>query len=85
MINYLPKFDTLLWSLKSREIYADIESLKAHVADQTTRICRYIGKDRFFLPHDVILTVLHDRDPFTGWKNFCSVVLDGNIIGYCGE
>jgi hypothetical protein len=86
MIRYLPNLDTILWSLKSQEVFPTIEDLKSHLADQRTRICRYIGRpEKSFSSRDVQLIDICARDPFTGWKNYCSIVLDGNIIGFCGE
>jgi len=86
MIRYLPNLDSILWALKSQEVFASIEELKHHIADQRTRICRYIGRpEKTFCSHDVQLIDLSAKDPFTGWRNYRSVVLDGSVIGFCGE
>lgn len=83
MIKYRPNLDSLLWSRKCQEHFDTIDDLKAAIADQRTRFCRFIGKDRAFAPEDV---ELHSaRDYFFGWKNYRRVVLDGITIGFCGE
>ena len=85
MINYLPKLDTLLWSLKSREVFASIHDLKHILADRHSKISQYIGNGKTFGPHDIKLTDRQDRDLFFGWRNYFTIVLDGEVIGYCGE
>ena len=85
MIRYLPNLDSLLWSLKSQDIFDSLDDLKRTVAAQRTAFYRGIGKVRPYRPDDVILQHLHDRDPFMGWRNYCSVILDGTVIGFCGE
>lgn len=83
MIRYMPRLDSMLWSKKSIEYFDTPDDLKAFVADQRTRFCRFIGKEKSFVPEDVELQ--SDRDRLWGWKNYCNVVLDGIIIGFCGE
>jgi hypothetical protein len=86
MIRYLPNLDSLLWSLKSQEVFDSIADLRQHIADQRNAFYRYIGiPEKEYQPSQVELKHLHDRDPFMGWKNYCSVVLDGTVIGFCGE
>ena len=83
MIKYMPNLDSLLWSMKSQQYFDSIDDLKAFIADQRTRFCRFIGKDKAYAPEDV---ELHSAmDCFFGWKNYHSVVLDGITIGFCGE
>lgn len=83
MIKYRPNLDSLLWSRKSQEYFDTIDELKTFVSDQRTRFCRFIGKDKSFVPENVELR--GGRDVLFGWENYCSVVLDGVIIGFCGE
>ena len=60
--------------------------LKLFIAYQVTRDRFFIGrKDRFYHPYEVELKPERRRDPITGWKNYRSVILDGKIIGHCGE
>ena len=83
MIKYMPNLDSMLWARKSQQYFDSIEDLKVFIADQRTRFCRFIGKDRVFVPEDV---QLHSAlDYFFGWKNYRSVELDGITIGFCGE
>ena len=83
MIRYMPNLDSMLWARKSIEYFDTIDDLKVFIADQRTRICRFIGKDRSFLPDDVKLR--SGTDLLWGWKNYCSVIIEGTIIGFCGE
>ena len=83
MIRYMPNLDSMLWAKKSQEYFDTIEDLKAFIADQRTRFCRFIGKDRTFVPEDVELRSAIDQ--LFGWTNYHSVVLDGITIGFCGE
>ena len=83
MIRYMPNLDSMLWAHKSLEYFDSVEELMAFVADQRTRFCRFIGKDRSFLPEDVQFR--SDTDLLMKWKNFRNVILDGQVIGFCGE
>ena len=85
MIRYMPNLDTLLWSLKSIEYFDTAEDLKDYIADQRTRFFRFIGlPGRSFRPDDVSLTSPR-HDPVTGWRNCCSVIIDGITVGFCEE
>ena len=84
MIRYMPNISSTLWAYKSIEYFDTIEDLKTFIADQRTRFCRAIGKDRSFNSSQVEL-IDHDQDMILGWNNYRSVVLDGRLIGFCGE
>ena len=84
MIRYMPNVSSTLWAYKSIEYFDTIEDLKSFIADQRTRFCRAIGKDRNYRPNQVEL-IAQGRDLILGWQNYCSVVLDGRLIGFCGE
>ena len=85
MIRYIPNLASPLWSRKSIEYFDSIDDLKAFISDQRTRFCRFIGRtDRYFHPHDVQLAKVAP-DPFMRWNNYCSVIIDGITVGYCGE
>ena len=83
MIKYRPNLDSLLWSRKCQECFNSIDELKAALADQQTRIYRFIGKDRSFRPEDVRLRC--GLDLLFNWENYHIIELDGNTIGFCGE
>ena len=83
MIKYRPNLDSLLWSMKCQEYFETIDDLKAAIAVQRTQFFRFIGKDEAFGPEDVQLR--RDTDLLFGWKDFRNVILDGQIIGFCGE
>lgn len=85
MIRYIPNFDSYLWAKKSLEYFDTIEDLKCYIADQRTRFCRFIGlPEKIFCPDDVDLTDIR-VDPFTSWRNYRGVMIDGITVGYCGE
>ena len=85
MIRYIPNLASPLWSRKSIEYFDSIDDLKAFISEQRTLFCHFIGRtDRFFHPHDVQLAKV-PPDPFMRWNNYHGVIIDGIIVGYCGE
>ena len=85
MIRYIPNLDSPFWSRKSIENFDSIDDLKEFISDQRTRFCHFIGQtDRFFHPHDVQLTDAAP-DPSMRWSNYRCVMIDGVVVGYCGE
>jgi hypothetical protein len=84
MIRYMPNISSTLWAHKSIEYFDTIEDLKSFIADQRNLFCRAIGKGRSYSASQVEL-IGHDKDMILGWQNYCSVVLDGRLIGFCGE
>lgn len=86
MIRYMPLLDSLLWSRKSMEYFNTLDELKFFIADQRTRFYSFIGKpEKTYLPEQVQLIAGTDHDLITGFTNCCSVVLDGHLLGYCGQ
>lgn len=85
MIRYIPELDSYLWAKKSLVYFDTLDELKSYIADQRTRFCRFIGKpEKSFRPDDVNLAPTRS-DPFTRWRNYCNVIIDGITVGYCGE
>lgn len=86
MIRYIPNVDSILWARKSAEYFDTIEELKEFIADQRTKFYSFIGQpDRSYKPDQVELIEQTKQDIIMFWKNCYSVVLDGRIIGFCGE
>ena len=86
MIRYMPNVDSILWARKSTEYFDTIEDLKSFIADQRTRFYRFIGQpEKSYRPQEVELVAQQKPDKVMYWKNYCNVVLDGRIIGFCGE
>lgn len=86
MIRYMPEMDAMLWSRKSQRVFDNVEDLRLFIADQKTRISRFIGRpERFYNPCDIVVDRIADLDPIMRWKNYCSVIVDGKVVGYCGE
>lgn len=85
MIQYRPNLDSILWSFKCIEYFDSFDDMKDFVSDQRTRFCHAIGRtDRFFHACDVHLSDIIP-DPFLHWKNYRGVIIDGIIVGFCGE
>ena len=84
-ILYRPYRKTISSSFKSMQTFDSIDDLKQSVADEQTRISRFIGKDTVFTPADVEIRSLKEKDIYGGWKNYSSVFLAGRPVGYCGE
>ncbi len=84
-IFYRPHHQSISYSFKSMQTFDSIDALKRSIAEEHTRISRFIGKDTVFTPDDVEIRNLNEKDIFGGWKNYSSVVLAGRPVGYCGE
>lgn len=84
-IFYRPHRQTVSGSFKSMQTFDSIDALKQAVAEEQTRISRFIGKETVFTPSDVEIRSLKEKDIFGGWKNYSSVVLAGRSVGFCGE
>lgn len=84
MIKYLPNLDSGLWSRKCIRTFETVDDLKNYIARKITRICQYIGEDKLYHANDVEL-LSAGKDLIMGWENYCSIILDGRLIGYCGE
>ena len=86
MIKYMPKLDSMLWSLKSIEYFNSADELKQCIADQRTMFYRFIGvKNRIIHPRDIIIERIADRDVITGWENCHSIAINGKVVGIYGE
>ena len=85
MIRYMPNLDSLLWSRKSMEYFNTLDELKSFIADQRTRFYSFIGMPKTYQPEQVQLIAGTGHDLITGFVNCCSVILDGHLLGFCGE
>lgn len=85
MIHFIPHLETELWSRKSIRSFECIEDLREHIAYHMTLFRFFIGKDKLFRPADVQFSAISDHEPVTGWRNYREILLDGDLIGYCGE
>lgn len=84
-INYRPVRSSLLWEMKSIQVFDSIETLKLFIADECNKFNKYIGKVSAYEAEDVELLCNLDYDKLTGWKNCHDVVVGGNKVGFCGE
>ena len=85
MIKYVPKMDSSLWSRKCQETFDTVEDMESFVADQREKFCRFVGRPVRFTQTDVILKHLCDSNPVLCLMNCRTVILDGTVVGYCGE
>lgn len=84
VIRYRPRHDSVSFSFKSMQEFSSMDELKASVAEQLTRYSRFIGRDVLYTSDDVQISAL-DNDIYAGWKNYSSVVVGNQTVGYCGE
>ena len=84
MIKYQPNLDSGLWSRKCIRTFETTDDLRNFVVKKVNRILLCIGKEIQYHPNDVEL-IDAGHDPIMGWKNYRSIILDGRLIGYCGE
>lgn len=84
-IKFRPKHATLSWSFKDMRIFSSLRALKEAIADEQTRIAKYIGRHVSFTPDDVEIRSLNEKDIFGNWNNYSSVLVGGKPVGYCGE
>jgi hypothetical protein len=85
MIRYSAKLDSELWMRKCQEIFDTIDDMKEFVADERTRLCHFIGDHGSFTKDDVRLERDCDYNYGLCLRNCSKVVVDGSVIGYCGE
>ena len=85
MIRYMQKLDSELWMRKCQEIFDTIDEMKHFVADERTRLCRFVGEPESFTEDDVMLERFCDLYHGLCLHNCSKVVVDGRVVGYCGE
>ena len=85
-IKYRPDRSSVSMSFKDMQTFDSIFSLKEAVADEQTRISRYIGQSQTtYTPDDVQILSMNADDIFGHWKNYSTVLVAGRPVGYCGE
>lgn len=85
MILYRPYNIIISASFKAMQIFSSIDDLKQFIADEQTRISRFVGRSVVYSPADIEIQSLDRKDVFAGWKNYSSVSVAGRPVGYCGE
>ena len=80
MIRYVAKLESDLWMRKCQELFDTIDDMKRFVADEKTRFwhCQV-------LEDDVKLEEDCEYHPGLCLHNCSKVVVDGRVVGYCGE
>ena len=84
-IYYRPERSTPSASFKDLRTFDSIDALKRAVAEEHTRISRFIGRQDVYSPADIEIRHLNEKDIFGGWKNYSSVLVACRPVGYCGE
>lgn len=84
-IFYRPNSSVVSASFKAMQIFSSIDDLKQFIADEQTRISRFVGRSVVYSPADIEIQSLDRKDVFAGWKNYSSVSVAGRPVGYCGE
>lgn len=81
---YRPLYESLSMSFKDMRTFPSLDALRQAIADERTRYSYYVGKKIDYTLDDVQISALED-DLIAGWKNYCSVSVAGQTVGYCGE
>lgn len=84
VIRYRPHHDSVSFSFKSMQEYSSMIELKTAIAEQLTRYSRFIGRNVLYTSDDVKISAL-EKDIYAGWKNYSSVIVGNQTVGYCGE
>lgn len=84
-INYRPIRSNLSWEMKESLVFESVDAMKSHIVDERNKYNRFIGRHDIYAADDVELVKQLDSDHRTGWKNCYDIVIDGKIIGHCGE
>ena len=84
-IKFRPDHAMLSWSFKDMRIFSSLRALKEAIADEQTRIAKFIGRTVSYTPDDVEIRNLNQKDIFGHWNNYSSVIVGGKPVGYCGQ
>lgn len=84
-IYFRPDYKSISWSFKDMQTYPSMDALKQAIAEERTRYSRFVGKCVSYTPDDVQIIAKGHTDYFGGWKNYSSVLVGGEMVGYCGE
>ena len=72
MVRYTPKMGSPLWERKSQVSFETVEEMKNFIAERATAFRRFAGADVCYDSSDVVL-------------NGSRIMMDGMMVGYCGE
>lgn len=84
-INYRPLRINLSWEMKDMIVFDSVDDMKSHIVDEQNRYNRFLGKPGTYEAADVELVKQIEHDRRVGWKNCYDIVLNGKVIGHCGE
>lgn len=86
MIKFMPHMGgSLLWSRKCQRTFETEKHLRDFVARKCTLFSHFVGNNNTYTPEDIELRIEREFDLLTGWNNFCTVLLNGIVLGHCGE
>lgn len=85
-INYRPKRHSLSWEMKDSQRFDNMDDMLAFVINERNIFARYVGSRVCdYKKSDIELRERCKFEQLTGWKNCYDIILNGNVIGYCGE
>jgi hypothetical protein len=84
-VKYRPDRATVSMSFKDMQTFDSMLALKEAIAEEQTRVARFVGRNETYSSNDVEIRNLHEKDIFGHWNNYSSVLVSGKPVGYCGE
>ena len=84
-VKYRPDRDTVSLSFKDMRTFESMLALKEAIAEEQTRVARFIGRNHTYTSDDVEIRNLNQTDIFGHWNNYSAVVVAGKPVGYCGQ
>lgn len=83
------KYGAIIHFDQQKHTITDIQGVKygKHGHDNADEIPKTAMRqlERFYNPCDVEVNRTADFDPVLAMKNCCNVLVDGHMVGYCGE
>ena len=76
---------TFSMSMKSMRVFDSLDAMKRAVAEEHTRLLRFIGNPLAYIAPDDVQIVSTDNDVRIGWENCGNVMVAGRLVGCCGE
>ena len=85
-VYFRPKRHCLSWEMKEARQFNSISDMKTFLVNERNTISRYVGSRVVdYKLDDIALLERCEYEQVTGWHNCYDVVLNGEIIGHCGE
>ena len=82
---FRPEGQPFTMSMKSMRIFDSLDAMKRAVAEEHTRLQRFVGNPLAYVAPDDVHIVSTDNDIRIGWENCGNVMVAGRLVGCCGE